>query len=98
MKARVRVRVGPGPRRRQAGGAGGALSRTAPGDFEPSGGRPPRRPPFAALPAAMAGRHRLLLENAQQLVLVCGRGEEYLLREGAASPAVLRDASLVVGL
>ncbi|XP_064307313.1 probable imidazolonepropionase isoform X2 [Phalacrocorax carbo] len=46
----------------------------------------------------MAGRHRLLLESAQQLVLVCGRGEEYLLREGAASLAVLRDASLVVGL
>ncbi|NWQ83764.1 HUTI imidazolonepropionase, partial [Columbina picui] len=46
----------------------------------------------------MAGRHRLLLENAQQLVLVCGRGEEFLLRDGAASLAVLRGASLVVGL
>lgn len=46
----------------------------------------------------MAGRHRLLLENAQQLVLVCGRGEEYLLRDGAAGLTVLRDASVVVGL
>ncbi|NXG50446.1 HUTI imidazolonepropionase, partial [Psilopogon haemacephalus] len=46
----------------------------------------------------MSAPHRLLLENAQQLVLVCGRGEEYLLREGCARLAVLRDASLVVGL
>lgn len=66
-------------------------------DFEPSGGPPPC-PPFAVLPAAMAGRHRLLLENAQQLVLVCSCGEEYLRREAAASLAVLPEASLVVGL
>ncbi|XP_054040402.1 probable imidazolonepropionase isoform X1 [Rissa tridactyla] len=46
----------------------------------------------------MAGRHRLLLENAQQLVLVCSRGEEYLRRDGAASLALLPGASLVVGL
>lgn len=59
---------------------------------------PLHRPPFASLPSAMAGRHRLLLENAQQLVLVCGRGEEYLLRDGAAGLTVLRDASVVVGL
>lgn len=52
------------------------------------------RPPFAA---AMAGEYRLLLENARQLVLVCGRGEKYLLRAGMASLAVLQNASLVVG-
>ncbi|XP_075284196.1 putative imidazolonepropionase isoform X5 [Opisthocomus hoazin] len=46
----------------------------------------------------MAVRQRLLLENAQQLVLVCGRGEECLRREAASSAAVLRGASLVVGL
>ncbi|XP_009084902.3 probable imidazolonepropionase [Serinus canaria] len=48
----------------------------------------------------MAGRQRqrLLLENAEQLVLVCGRREPYLRRDGAASLAVLRAASLVVGL
>ncbi|NWU97692.1 HUTI imidazolonepropionase, partial [Upupa epops] len=46
----------------------------------------------------MAGRYRLLLENAQQLVLVCAQGEEYLLQDGAARLAVLQDASLVVGL
>ncbi|KAM7055956.1 putative imidazolonepropionase [Acridotheres tristis] len=48
----------------------------------------------------MAGRqrHRLLLENAEQLVLVCGRREPYLRRDGAAGLGVLRAASLVVGL
>uniref|UniRef100_A0A8B9E0F1 Probable imidazolonepropionase n=1 Tax=Anser cygnoides TaxID=8845 RepID=A0A8B9E0F1_ANSCY len=45
----------------------------------------------------MAGEYRLLLENARQLVLVCGRGEKYLLRAGMASLAVLQNASLVVG-
>lgn len=52
------------------------------------------RPPFGA---AMAGEQRLLLENARQLVLVCGRGEKYLLQAGMASLAVLQNASLVVG-
>lgn len=48
----------------------------------------------------MAGRqrHRLLLENAEQLVLVCGQREPYLRRDGAARLGVLRAASLVVGL
>lgn len=48
----------------------------------------------------MAGRQRqrLLLENAEQLVLVCGRREPCLRREGAAGLGVLRGASLVVGL
>lgn len=45
----------------------------------------------------MAAPQLLLLENAEQLVLVCARGEEYLLRDGCARLAVLRDASLVVG-
>lgn len=48
--------------------------------------------------AAMAGEYRLLLANARQLVLVCGHGEQYLLREGMARLDVLHDASLVVGL
>ncbi|KAM4672018.1 putative imidazolonepropionase isoform 1-T2 [Amazona ochrocephala] len=82
----------------QAGGAVGSLPSSAPGDFEPNGGHPPRRQSLCSLPRAMAGRHRLLLENAQQLVLVCARGEEYLQRQDAGSLAVLRDASLVVGL
>lgn len=49
---------------------------------------------------AMAGRqrHRLLLENAEQLVLVCGRREPFLRRDGPGSLAVLRAGSLVVGL
>ncbi|NXN07874.1 HUTI imidazolonepropionase, partial [Indicator maculatus] len=46
----------------------------------------------------MEAPQRLLLENASQLVLVCARGEQYLLRDGCARLAVLRDASLVVGL
>uniref|UniRef100_A0A8U8CGH8 Probable imidazolonepropionase n=1 Tax=Geospiza parvula TaxID=87175 RepID=A0A8U8CGH8_GEOPR len=48
----------------------------------------------------MAGRqrHRLLLENAEQLVLVCGRREPYLRRDGANRLCLLRAASLVVGL
>ncbi|NWT65925.1 HUTI imidazolonepropionase, partial [Prunella himalayana] len=48
----------------------------------------------------MAGRQRqrLLLHNAEQLVLVCGRREPFLRRDGARSLAVLRAASLVVGL
>lgn len=82
----------------QAGWAAGALPSAAPGDFEPRGGRPLRHPSLSAPPTAMAGRHRLLLENAQQLVLVCAQGEEYLRRQDAGSLAVLRDGSLVVGL
>ncbi|XP_075789803.1 putative imidazolonepropionase [Pelodiscus sinensis] len=45
----------------------------------------------------MAGEHRLLLRNAQQLVLVCTEGEKYLLQAGMHSLAVLSNASLVIG-
>ena len=45
----------------------------------------------------MAGGHRLLLENAQQVVLVCARGERFLTRDALRSLEVLEGASLVVG-
>ncbi|KAF3814559.1 hypothetical protein GH733_017717, partial [Mirounga leonina] len=45
----------------------------------------------------MAGGHRLLLENARQVVMVCGRGERFLVRDALRSLAVLEGASLVVG-
>ncbi|XP_073756581.1 probable imidazolonepropionase isoform X2 [Callorhinus ursinus] len=45
----------------------------------------------------MAGGHRLLLENARQVVMVCGRGERFLARDALRSLAVLEGASLVVG-
>lgn len=84
-------RTGPGPEpgRGSTGGGRGARPHR-PGDFEP------RSPAVGA----MAGRqrYRLLLENAEQLVLVCGRREPCLRRDGAAGLAVLRAASLVVGL
>ncbi|MBZ3883210.1 putative imidazolonepropionase [Sciurus carolinensis] len=45
----------------------------------------------------MAGGHRLLLENARQVVLVCARGERFLAGDALRSLAVLEGASLVVG-
>ncbi|XP_059881393.1 probable imidazolonepropionase isoform X1 [Delphinus delphis] len=45
----------------------------------------------------MADGHRLLLENARQVVLVCARGERFLARDALRSLAVLEGASLVVG-
>lgn len=61
---------------------------------------PPRGTLSPRHSVGMAGRqrHRLLLENAEQLVLVCGQREPYLRRDGAARLGVLRAASLVVGL
>lgn len=87
----------------RAAPAGQEESRPAPGDFELSGRLPSSPTTICAigsigLSAAMAGEYRLLLANARQLVLVCGHGEQYLLREGMARLDVLRDASLVVGL
>lgn len=90
-----RVRSGVGLVPGEAGQDGGREGRSA---------APPRgtlsRGARHSVPGAMAGRqrHRLLLENAEQLVLVCGRREPYLRRDGAASLGVLRAASLVVGL
>lgn len=45
----------------------------------------------------MATSHRLLLENARQVVLVCARGERFLAGPALRSLAVLEGASLVVG-
>lgn len=45
----------------------------------------------------MAGGHRLLLENARQVVLVCARGERFLAGAALRSLEVLEGASLVVG-
>lgn len=45
----------------------------------------------------MARSHRLLLENARQVVLVCARSERFLARDAPRGLAVLEGASLVVG-
>jgi imidazolonepropionase len=45
----------------------------------------------------MTSSHRLLLENAQQVVLVCARGERFLTGSALRSLAVLEGASVVVG-
>ncbi|MEE6521429.1 hypothetical protein FKM82_019635 [Ascaphus truei] len=45
----------------------------------------------------MSSHFKLLLENAEQLVLVCGNGETFLLQEGMQKLAVLERASLVIG-
>ncbi|KAL6093796.1 hypothetical protein STEG23_014925 [Scotinomys teguina] len=45
----------------------------------------------------MANGHRLLLENAQQVVLMCTQGERFLTGPALRSLAVLEGASLVVG-
>lgn len=45
----------------------------------------------------MAGGHRLLLENARQVVAVCARGECFLSRDALHRLVVLEGASLVVG-
>lgn len=45
----------------------------------------------------MANAHRLLLENARQVVLVCAQGERFLSGPALRSLAVLEGASLVVG-
>lgn len=45
----------------------------------------------------MSGGHHLLLENAQQVVVVCARGESYLAGPALRSLAVLEGASLVLG-
>ncbi|CAJ0934195.1 unnamed protein product [Ranitomeya imitator] len=45
----------------------------------------------------MPGKFRLLLQNAEQLVVVCQKQEEYLLKEGMQHLAILEKASMVVG-
>lgn len=87
----------------------GVLARWARGVAEATSARPPLRPsPVPPQPdrrpgcvpdtrGDMAGVHRLLLENAQQVVLVCAHGERFLARDALRSLAVLEGASLVVG-
>ncbi|XP_053107238.1 probable imidazolonepropionase [Hemicordylus capensis] len=45
----------------------------------------------------MAGEYKLLLEGAQQVVLVCAKREKYLLEDGMQDLAVLENASVVIG-
>ncbi|XP_072257382.1 probable imidazolonepropionase [Pyxicephalus adspersus] len=45
----------------------------------------------------MPCKYRLLLKNAEQLVLVCRNEEQFLLQEGMQHLAVLEKASLVIG-
>uniref|UniRef100_A0A8C5Q7E4 Probable imidazolonepropionase n=1 Tax=Leptobrachium leishanense TaxID=445787 RepID=A0A8C5Q7E4_9ANUR len=45
----------------------------------------------------MSCKFRLLLENAEQMLIVCRKEEEFLLRDGMQQLAVLEKASLVVG-
>lgn len=45
----------------------------------------------------MSCKFKLLLENAEQLVVICKKEEEFLLQEGMQHLAVLEKASLVVG-
>ncbi|CAH2277765.1 probable imidazolonepropionase [Pelobates cultripes] len=45
----------------------------------------------------MSCKFKLLLENAEQMVVVCRKEEEFLLQEGMQQLAVLENASLVVG-
>ncbi|KAM8973294.1 putative imidazolonepropionase [Pelodytes ibericus] len=45
----------------------------------------------------MSCKFRLLLENAEQMVIVCRKEEEFLRLEGMQHLAVLENASLVVG-
>ncbi|XP_053575772.1 probable imidazolonepropionase [Bombina bombina] len=45
----------------------------------------------------MSCKFKLLLENAEQLVLVCSKKETFLLKEGMKVLAVLEKASVVIG-
>uniref|UniRef100_A0A8D0H5S7 Probable imidazolonepropionase n=1 Tax=Sphenodon punctatus TaxID=8508 RepID=A0A8D0H5S7_SPHPU len=45
----------------------------------------------------MASEYKLLLEGAQQLVLICSKGEHYLLQAAMPNLAVLANASVVIG-
>ncbi|XP_042201536.1 probable imidazolonepropionase [Callorhinchus milii] len=45
----------------------------------------------------MSRQSGILVQNAQQVVLVCNNGEKYLTRKAMQDLAVLHDASLVIG-
>ncbi|CAB1413861.1 unnamed protein product [Pleuronectes platessa] len=45
----------------------------------------------------MSSSHRLLVENARQLVLICSGGEKYLTEPGMKNLCVIENGSVVVG-
>ncbi|KAM4711538.1 putative imidazolonepropionase [Anableps anableps] len=45
----------------------------------------------------MSRNHRLLVKNAQQVVLICNKGEKYLSKHGMNNLSVIENASIVVG-
>ncbi|XP_060937410.1 probable imidazolonepropionase [Limanda limanda] len=45
----------------------------------------------------MSSSHRLLVENARQLVLICSSGEKYLTEHGMKNLCVIENGSVVVG-
>ncbi|XP_062238363.1 probable imidazolonepropionase [Platichthys flesus] len=45
----------------------------------------------------MSSSHRLLVENARQLVLICSGGEKYLTEHGMKNLCVIENGSVVVG-
>ncbi|XP_029351315.1 putative imidazolonepropionase [Echeneis naucrates] len=45
----------------------------------------------------MSKHHRLLVENASQVVLVCSNGEKYLTKDGMKNLCVIENGSVVIG-
>uniref|UniRef100_A0A3B3TIC9 Probable imidazolonepropionase n=1 Tax=Poecilia latipinna TaxID=48699 RepID=A0A3B3TIC9_9TELE len=45
----------------------------------------------------MSRNHRLLVKNAEQVVLICNNGEKFLTRHGMNNLSVIENASIVVG-
>ena len=93
----VRELQGEEPPPRPALGAGGYTPADLPPPVPAELSASPAASPRPRVPGDMAGGHRLLLENAQQVVLVCARGERFLTGDALRSLEVLEGASLVVG-
>ncbi|XP_003972803.2 probable imidazolonepropionase [Takifugu rubripes] len=45
----------------------------------------------------MSSNHRLLVENADQVVVICNHGEKFLTKEGMKNLSVIQNASVVIG-
>lgn len=45
----------------------------------------------------MSSNHRLLVENADQVVVICNHGEKFLTKEGMKNLSVIQNASIVIG-
>lgn len=45
----------------------------------------------------MSSNHRLLVKNANQVVLICNHGEKFLTKEGMKNLSVIENASVVIG-